>query len=214
MIICEVCKMAKSAVMSSVSAQPITELIMCDDCGGRGEYDPDPPDAINPYARPYDDALAGRPTQCRLAPAGSTSPALALMVPLVLTPLWLLHDSGPTSEHCGAWQVGYAGFPERRHRAGHARGLEIPNLHEKGDEMTTPTNESNQTPGGCPKCPCPAWRHSQSAKVSPLDQCLHAYSIASPVRRFTRDAQAGYCYIQRKPMIETFRYEDAASESY
>ena len=35
------------------------ELIMCDDCGGRGEYDAEPSDAQNPYAKPYDDALAG-----------------------------------------------------------------------------------------------------------------------------------------------------------
>ena len=29
--------------------------------------------------------------------------------------------------------------------------------------MTTPSNVSNQTPGGCPKCPCPAWRHPKTA---------------------------------------------------
>ena len=30
--------------------------------------------------------------------------------------------------------------------------------------MTTPSNQSNQTPGGCPKCPCPAWRHPKGER--------------------------------------------------
>ena len=49
---------------------------------------------------------------------------------------WLLHDSGPTPEHCGCMAGRYAGFPERRYRVCHARGLEIPNLSTKGDSLT------------------------------------------------------------------------------